>query len=279
MADKPAPEAPEAGAGAAAPAPRRGALNLLTIIARGVAVLALALSAVLFMQLSKAQGALKHAALPAGLKDDSGATDDQSKQGTPALMSEPQEVTYELGDFTANSADGKFVKMNLALKVKSFYQQDDWDNYQFQLDQYNKQRQDYFDYQKKQSSGDGKSKADLEPQRAPAAAGVTLAGYARGGPPTGAIPAAEEGKKEEAPTMPDKAPDRPLTRLEQAFKDSDAQVRSIIIGQINSHNAADLISEQGKADFKKKVMDALNAAFDSTLGSVEDMYFRDLVTT
>ena len=274
MAEDQSPAGTEAGQGGVVGGPRRGALNLLTIIAMGVAVLALALCAVLFMQLSKAQGALKHAALPEGLKE-GGEGADGEKKDTPAVMGDPKEVTYELGDFTANSKDGKFVKLNLALKLKSFYLQADWDNYQMQLEQYNQQRQQYFDYQKKQSSGASKASWTRQPD---ASAGVmTLASYRPGGSMI-VVPAAE-GKKEAPPTLPDKEPIRPLTRLEQEMKDDEAHVRSIINEEINSLDAASLISPAGKAEFKKNVMDALNGAFDTTKGTVEDIYFRDMVTT
>jgi len=230
---------------------------------------------VLFMQLNKARGALKHAALPEGLKD--GADAAATQKDVPAVMGEPQEVTYDLGDFTTNAKDGKFVKMNIALAIKSFYLQDDWDDYQTQLDQYNKQRQDYFDFQKKQASG--AKKAGLPGLAVPQGVRITQASFQPGQVGVQTIPVAEEGKKDVAPTLPDKSPDRPLTRLEQALKESDAKVRNIINTEINNHNATDLIGPDGKADFKKKVIDTLNGTFDSSLGSVEDVYFKELVTT
>jgi flagellar basal body-associated protein FliL len=271
MADTEAPDS----VGGTAPAPRRGALNLMTIIASAVAVLALAICGILFMQLSKAQGALKHAALPEGLKGGEAAAG-EGAETAPAMMSEPQEVTYELGDFTANTKDGKFVKLSLALAIKSFYLQDDWDNYQLELEQYNEQRKHYFDFQREQAQGaKGKTKANLE-EEAPTAEGVLQADYRPAGMQV--IPA-EEHKKEEPPALPEKEPVRPLTRLELALKDDDSKVRSIVNNEINDISASELISPEGKAQFKKKVIDAFTAEFDSTLGTVEDIYFKNIVTT
>lgn len=264
-----APGSTEAGLGAKGGA-RSGAISILTIVIAAVALLGLGAAGFMFMQLSAAKKQLASADMPEGLKEGEHAEEGHSDHGSDDSP-EPQQVVYELGDFTANSADGKFVKMNLALVVKSFYPRDDWENYEIQLEKYEQQRQEYFEFERG-GPADPKAK-DAHASLQPATYLAILL--------TGASPAvASAPKKEpEPPTMPAAPPVRPLSRLESKIKENDAQVRNIIITEINTHTAADMISVEGKADFKKKVMDALNGSFDRAYGEVVDIYFRDLVTT
>lgn len=262
------PGSTEAGLGAGKGGARPGSGSILVIIIGVIAVIGLAGSGLLFMQLNSAKQKLAEAAVPEGLKDGAPAHDsDHGSDDSP----EPSEAVYELGEFTANSADGKFVKMNLALVVKSFYPRDDWENYKIQLDKYEQQRQEYFEYQRGGSEAAGKDgHAGLPPSTYVA---ILLSGASP------AHAAAPPKKEPEPPSMPAAPPARPLTRLESKVRENDARVRNIVITEINAHSAAELISTEGKADFKAKVMEALNSSFDRAYGEVVDIYFRDLVTT
>jgi flagellar basal body-associated protein FliL len=269
-----APGSTEAGLGAAKGGARSGAVNLITIIVGAVAVLAIAFGAFMFMQANAAKHKLAQAEMPDGLKEE--ADPHAEQHGEEGVSADPMEAVYELGDFTANSADGKFVKMKLALVVKSFYRLDDWSNYQLEMDQYNDQRQAYYDFMKSTVEGEEKGKKKKEGGHAALPPATQVAILLSGSTP---VAASEGGKAPEPPALPEAPPVRPLTRLEAKFKEDDARVRNIIITEINAHSAADMISTEGKADFKKKVMDNLNSSFDRAYGEVVDIYFRELVTT
>jgi flagellar basal body-associated protein FliL len=175
-------------------------------------------------------------------------------------------VDYDLGPFTANTADpGHFAKMDIWAHLESYYERDVWEAYQADLDKFKTARQDYFDFKSGKVDATGKEIKKKKGEQAMLNGRLILA--AEGGE-----------KKVEAPKMPEE-PVRPLTVMEEQLKAHEAEVRDAINAQINSHSAADLTSLAGRDAFKKAVMDAINKVIDPHYGTVKDVYFKDLVTT
>ena len=175
-------------------------------------------------------------------------------------------VDYDLGPFTANTADaGHFAKMNIWAHIESYYERDVWDAYEADLEKYKEERQFYFDFKSGKVDASGKEIKKKKGEQALVNGRFILA--AEGGE-----------KKIAAPELPEE-PARPLTVMEEQIKEHEAEVRDAINAQINSHTAADLTSVEGRDMFKKAVIDAINQKIDSHYGTVIDVYFKDLVTT
>ncbi|MCH7471749.1 flagellar basal body-associated FliL family protein [bacterium] len=243
--------------------PAKPALNLgaaIPMAATVFAIAALGASGFLFLKVSQLGEELKgkqDAELPRGLEDG------DHEGGAHPGKSEPQDVIYELGAFTANTADGSHAKLDISLAIESYYTLDEWDAYQNQLAQYEVDRKFYLDYQAGKVDVHGEP---LEGNHARGRSGLILAQH--GAP----------AKTVEPPEMP-AMPERPLTQMELELDDRYVVVRDLIIEQINLHSASELTSAEGRESFKTAVIEALNALIDDKYGEIKDLFFKELVTT
>ena len=260
------------------PAGGGGGGNAATIIGWALALAALVAVFLLFKQVS----ALKQAIGEAEGPTPRGAQEAGAEGATEAVsiddwQAEAQEVVYELGKFTANTADGQHAQMEIALCVESYYRQQEWEAYSAQMMQYEELMKAYLEQQsgKHEEGKKGKTEdAGLAPPDASEQQGVINASYPQ-------VVPAQHGKKAEEvkPLEPPVEPIRPLTRMEREIMKQEAKIRDTIIEQINLKSAAELTSAEGRVMFKKAMIDALNNALPRHVGTVIDIYFRDLVTT
>ena len=245
-------------------------LNPMTLVAGVIAIAAIGLSGYMFMQVGNMKKSLQEFSgdLPAGLGGEAGK-EGEGEHGSSAgsfahIFSKNNNVTYELGEFTPNTADGKFAVLDITLVIESSYYQPDVDHYQdlfaiyeHDLEYYNKWNSGKID----RFSGDELEEGDHA--------------YI----PSGAINSAHGGPTElPAPDKPTE-PVRPMTTLEQEIGKNDSKVRDKVINVVNSFNSTDIISPSGKAQFKQAIIDGLNSVLDPKFGKIVDLYFKKLMVT
>jgi flagellar basal body-associated protein FliL len=247
-------------------------------VASIIAVAAVIMCVLLFTQLQALRQQLGEAGIekPAGL-------------GGPALAGEPGEnaaggenqydwqddprtgILYPLGEFTANTADGKYAKMELSLELSSgisshdrqMYQVQQW-NYEMQQEEYNKALEKWKKQNKISGARPGKKLANSE-------AHLTLAGFmlVEGG----------EGQAETGPPAMPMPPAEPRTVLEQELDDLKPRVRELIIDKINASTAEDLTSAEGKEAFKQAVVDGINGVIKPYNGLVTGLIISNIIVT
>jgi len=250
-----------------------GGSSIATILGWAIALAALVAVFLLFKQV----GALKQSVAeaqgptPRGVAGGKGAATTEPAN-VDDWQADAQQVTYELGKFTANTADGRHAQMEIALLLESYYRQEEWDAYSAQMTQYEEKMKAYLQQQIGPVEEEGKKKKKKAAEAA-YRSGVIVASYAP-------VTLAAEGEAAPAPAAePPTKPERPLTRMEVELQNEDAKVRDIVIKQINLHTATELTSEQGREAFKKAILDQLNTALPQHVGTVLDLFFRALVTT
>lgn len=249
--------------GGARPAKARAALPLPLIAGGAVALLGLGAAGFMFMQLQKAKSAPEEEVQPRGVGE-------HAEAATVGEVSEAEEVVYELGEFTANTADGKYTKMHISLKIESYYSGLEWAAYEHQLELYEEQLKAYLESLSGAPAEEGAKGGHARALSTRLLALLTLAGSAQ----------ASAAAKEEAaaPTRPEK-PARPLTLAEQKLAEHEPEIRDLVIEQINTHTAAQLTSAEGREEFKQALIKALNELLDPRDGQVLEVYFSELVTT
>ncbi len=258
---KPKPKAKlKAGGGGGGP---------VVAISAVVALAALGVAVFMFLQFQslKSKMLTDTGANPPGVPADAQAAEG-GEQGAgasdavQAVREEPEEIIYHLGEFTGNTSDGKFAKMDISLQIVSYYNAEDWQVYESQFEKYKEALKFWQDFENGKVDATGKPIGD------------------HAALPTGPIPAAHGGGEAaaEAPAKPE-PPAKPLSRMERELQTQDALVRSVVIDQINSHTAPQLTSPAGKEEFKQALINAINKAVPQHVGTVEDVYFSQLVTT
>jgi flagellar basal body-associated protein FliL len=65
--------------------------------------------------------------------------------------------------------------------------------------------------------------------------------------------------------------------LAQQINENLPKLRDYIINEFNAMTSAELTSLEGKAKFKKDIIDYINKEFAGTAGRVVDMYFEELI--
>lgn len=260
--------------------PKSGGGVASTAIASVVAVAALIMCGLLFMQLQSLRKQLGEAGIekPAGLggtalaaENGSGGTGNAENQYD--WQDDPRTgIMYPLGDFTANTADGKYAKMELSLELSSgisshdrqVYQVQQW-NYEMQLDEYNKALEQWKKENKISSALTAPALADAAPR-------LELAGFllAEGG---------GEGQADTGPPEMPSPPAEPRTVLEQELDGLKPRIRELIIDKINAATAADLTSATGKSAFKDAVINGINGLIKPYNGLVTGLIISDIVVT
>lgn len=244
-------------------------LNPMTLVAGVIAIAAIGLSAFMFMQVNGMKQSLKEFSgdLPVGLGGEAGETGHGGSSATSAaIFNEKVNVTYELGEFTPNTADGKYAVLDITLVIESTYYRPDMEAYQTQYSVY----EDELEYYEGWNSGEidkftGKWKDKKKGDQASI--------------PSGAINAAHVEKKELEPPAKPTVPPRPLTVLEQEIGKNDSKVRDNVINVVNSFDSKDIINPVGKAQFKQAIIDGLNSVMDIKYGRIVDLYFKKLMVT
>jgi flagellar basal body-associated protein FliL len=260
-AEKPKPKAK--------PAKAKGGGSMGTVIASVIALAAVAMCVFLFMQLSS----LKQQ-LDAGVPQPEGTANDDGHGGEAAVVTDEPGVRgdqlvryYPLGEFKANTADGKYATMDITLELASYYSRAEYDKYKLEMTLYDakfiKYLEDLQEYTEKQMK-------DLH--------GAVVSGdmYVRAGLAIAvhSAPAAPV----EAPTPPP-VPMEPRTMLESLLDERTPFLRDNIITLINSHNAVDIVSPEGKEAFKQSILDSLNSKFlEDDVGTVKAVLFSDILT-
>ena len=255
------------------PKAKGGGGGPVVIIAAVVALAALGVAVFMFLQFQSLKakmmadtgenppGTPAEAQAAEGEGDGHGAGDTHTVQ---AVREEPEEIIYRLGEFTGNTSDGRFAKMDISLELVSYFNAADWEVYESQLEMYHHDLKFWQDYQN--GKIDPMTGKYLKEDHA----------YL----PTGPIPAAHGGGAPafEPPEKPEE-PARPLSRMERELQKQDALVRSVVIDQINTHTAVQLTSPAGKDEFKQALITSINGTIPAHVGKVEDVYFSQLVTT
>jgi flagellar basal body-associated protein FliL len=259
-APRPKPQLPKVGGGGG---------NIGMIVGWALALAALGAAGFLFTQVSALKKTVAENAgpLPRGAAEGAAEAEATEAANVDDWQEDAQQVTYELGKFTTNTADGRHAQLSIALRLESYYRQEEWDAYAGQQRAYDEQMKAYLEQQKglgQTEEGKGKGKEGEQARAKPAYTPAAMHSAPK-----------EEAKPLEKPVEPE----RPLTRLERALMEDDAMVRDTFIKQINATASSDFISETGKAAFKQAVIDALNAELPSHAGTILDIYFKDLVTT
>lgn len=247
----------------------KGGGNIGTVIASVIALAAVAMCVFLFMQLSTLKQQLDagvpqpegvasnvgHGSEAAGVADEPGVRGDQLIR------------YYPLGEFKANTADGKYATMDITLELASYYSRAEYEKYKMEMTLYDakfiKYLEDLQEYTEKQMEGlhGAAHTGDMFVR-----AGFVMAVHG--------APAAPE----EAPTPPIE-PMEPRTMLESLLDERTPFLRDHIITLINSHNAADIISPEGKDTFKQSIIDSLNSSFhEEDVGTIKAV-FIDVLTT
>lgn len=247
--------------GGAKPAKAKPALPMPLIAGAAVALLGLGAAGFMFMQMQKAKAAPEEEVQPRGVGE-------HAEAESVGEVSEAEEVVYDLGEFTANTADGKYTKMHVSLKIESYYSGLEWAAYEHQLEAYEAQLKAYLESMSGAPAEEGKGGHALAP------ATRLLAALSASRPAL----ASAQPKEEAAPTRPEK-PGRPLTLAEHKLDEHMPEIRDLVIEQINIHTAAQLTSAEGRKEFKDSLIQKFNDMLDPRDGQVLDVYFSELVTT
>ena len=280
MADRNEPEGTGEDA-APAPKPKRikvpkpsgGSPPVGAIVGWALAIAAIAVAFIFFNKYTALNKALQEAAGPqprGAAGEQAGAGADTEPVNIDDWQADAQEVVYDIGKFTANTADGGAAQLNVSLLMSSYYREFEWQAYSAEQKNYEEQLKLYLE----QKAGIGKEdEKKSKEEHACGPAGVVVAAYS----PT----LAQHGApKEEAPALlePPVEPLRPLTRMEVELKKQDAKVRDIINEQISLRTKADLVSEAGRRQFKQAIIDALSEAIEPHYGTILDVYLKEIVT-
>jgi flagellar basal body-associated protein FliL len=250
-----------------------GGSTIATVLGWAIALAALAAVFMLYKQVATLKQAVagSQGPTPRGAAAEANAAPTEPAN-VDDWQADAQQVTYELGKFTSNTADGRHAQMEIALLLESYYRQEEWDAYNAQMTIYEEKMKAYLD-QQSGVGAEGDKKKKKKGEEAVYRPGVIVASYAP-------VTLAAEG--EAAPVAaaePPTKPERPLTRMEVELQKEDAKVRDIVLEQINLHTATDLTSADGREAFKKAIIDKLNLELPQHVGTVLDIYFRALVTT
>jgi hypothetical protein len=232
-----------------------------------IALAALGLSGYLFLQLGALNKRLQGdtGPKPKGQTEaEGGAAEAGGGAGVFDWRAEPEAVDFEMGQFTANTSDGRAAKMDLWLRIESYYVEQEWEAYAKEKQRYEEALAQYY----------GRISGTLDESGKPAKKKGSQA-YVDGR----FILAAEGGEVKVEPLKMPEEPQRPLTVLEQEIVRQRPMVKDVVIEQINIHTAAELTSAEGKTAFKKAIIDALSAAIDPHFGTIKGVFFTDLVTT
>lgn len=267
---KPKPKPKKSGGGGGGGSP-------VTIIAFAVALASLGLAVFMFMQFQSMKSKLladtgdNPPGTPAEAATAEGGEEGGESTAVQAVREEPENIVYHLGEFTGNTSDGRFAKMDISLQIQSYYNAEDWAVYESQMEVYREKLKFYQEYEMGKIDAEGKPIGD----HAYLPTGMVHASYR----PTGPVPAQHGGAPAaEPPTMPEE-PARPMSRMERELQRQDAMIRTVVIEQINTHTAAQIISPSGKEEFKQALINAINKTVEAHIGVVKDVYFSQLVTT
>lgn len=250
-----------------------------TIIASVVAVAAVIMCVVLFMQLQTLQKKLGEAGVetPAGLNGaamaaESGHGDAHGEDAYDWQADPITDIIYPLGEFTANTADNKYAKMDLSLILSSgisshareAHQVAIW-TYEMQLEEYNKALADWKKKNKISSAAPWRKPLRQDnPQLV--RGGLILLMH-------GAAPA-ETGP----PEMPH-PPVEPRTVLENELDGLQPRIRELIIDKINASTSDELTTSDGKANLKTAVIDGITTMVKPYNGRITGMIISDIILT
>jgi len=268
---KPRPKKAKSGSGG----------NIGTIVAAVVALAAIIMCVLLFMQMQNMKKQLGEAGvtMPAGLGGDQAMAAEDDGEGGEGhgdghgedpydWQSDPKEgIIYELEPFTTNTADGGFALMQLALVLTSGVTGHDRQVYEVQMLNYEMLMDEYSEKLEKWKKDNKLSLRPASPARqlddAPlVAAGIMLM---HGGAP------AETGP----PEMPH-PPEEPRTILEQKLDEKTLLVREMIGEAINTRSGTELLSKEGRVAFKTEIVDEINGMIDRHYGTVTDLIISDI---
>jgi flagellar basal body-associated protein FliL len=267
-----------------------GGLSPAAIIPWVVAVAALGMCVFMYMQLNTLSAKMKSdtGPTPKGVADadaEGGGAAEGEGMATEDWTPQPADVEYEFPEMTVNTADGSYAKLTFTARLESFYEMTEWEAYMALMKKYEEDRQLYFDYTSGKVDAEGKEikkKAKKKGEEALRPSGLILAGGPAypggGGKPELILAEGGEGKAVEPPKLPEE-PARPPTVMEKELKLKEIEVRDAIAAIINSKNAADLTSPEGRVEFKQEIIDVLNKCIERHFGTVKDVYFKDLLTT
>jgi len=264
------------------PKPKGGGGGMATTVASVVAVAAIIMCVLLFMQLQSFRKQLGEAGIekPAGLGGSALAAENGEGAGPGAggtnhydWQDDPRTgIIYPLGEFTANTADGKYAKMALSLELSSgisshdrqAYQVLQW-SYEMELEKYNEALEKWKKDNKISSAVPWL--APVPPSQSQfVCAGLILLQH--GAPAEAAGP----------PEMP-QPPEEPRTVLEQELDELSPQIRELIIDKINAATADELTSAAGKDMFKQAVVDGINGLIQPYNGLVTGLIISEKIVT
>lgn len=256
--------------------PKAAAGGMGTIVASVIALAAMIMCVLLFLQLQALRKQLGEANVdtPAGLGGAAAAAENghggEAGEDPYDWQADPiTDIVYPLGEFTANTADNKYAKMELSLILSSgisshareAHQVSVW-NYEMQLEEYNAK---LAEWKKKNKI------SRAVPQPAPGAeqsaqTGLILAQHG--------APAADAGP----PEMPH-PPEEPRTVLEIELDGLKPLIRELIIDKINSATFAELITPEGKDEFKAAVIDGVSSMVKPYNGRITGMIISNIILT
>jgi flagellar basal body-associated protein FliL len=256
----------------------KGGGNLGMIILGAVAVAAIVMSVVLFMQVSALRQQVYDAGQPWNDAEGGGqqaATNGESHgeetgdgHGVDPMMAragDPIERTYPLGKFTANTSDGKVAVMDITLALRSYYNEEDLAMYNREMGIYEKKYEEYNTKMQKWLKKEGYVSHPVYDSPYTLVPAALLAGAP-----------AETGPPEEP-----HHPEEPQTIVETMLDSNSSQIKDLIIKHINTHSAASLVTIEGREEFKETIKSTINNQIieQSDLGTVTDVFFNELITT
>jgi len=252
-----------------------GGGGLAAVVASVIAVAAVIMCVLLFMQLQALRTQLGEAGIekPAGLGGTALAAENgeggHSSAGTNQYdwQDDPRTgIIYPLGEFTANTADGKYAKMELSLELSSGISSHDRQAYEVLKQNYEMQLEDY-----NEQLAEWRKKNKISRYLPPGAVEFSQAGMilAQHG-----APAEAEGP----PEMPT-PPAEPRTVLEQELDKLAPRIRELIIDKINASTAEELTSTEGKEAFKQAVVDGINGLIQPYNGMVTGLIISEKIVT
>ncbi len=256
--------------------------NPMTLVAGVIAIVAIGLSVFMFLQVSdmKKQMGVFTGDIPEGLKNGEDATAGENGDGhgdsttSAAIFNEKVDVTYALGEFSPNTADGKYAVMDITLVIESSYYPAEFAQYEGLLTVYQHDLEYFNDW----NTGKIDKYKGTKIESASGDHASIPSGAIHAAIPNGAIHASVGPTELPAPELPGKPP-RPLTALEQEISKNDSKVRDSVINVVNSFTSKDITNPVTKVQFKQALIDGINNILGDKFGKVVDLYFNKLIAT
>ncbi|MEZ5336986.1 MAG: flagellar basal body-associated FliL family protein [bacterium] len=290
---KPAKKKKAAGGGGAKP-------PILVIVSLAVAVGAIAFSALLFLQLNGLKSRLEEGGTMAVPGEEHGEGEmhadaehgEHGEEGAGNYVVPAEGVLYELGDFTANTADNKFVKMGVILELESLYDRHEWEVYEAMMDKYDEGVTLYRNYQLgldehgNPKDGEKGGHAALPPDAGaddalPVAedAVEVVAAVEDGNSGTEVVPAMHGAPKEAPPPEMPELPAKPRSLMENMLMENDSRIRDMIIDEIARTLSEDFIRPSGKDLFKDNIRIKINDIIGEQYGRVTEVLLPSIVSS